>query len=120
MRTHNIPSCYRKSKRSLLCLVTWGYCQPSMARTTRLKLIFIVPKVFEPLKFDCMYLHVITSKLSCFFFLPNQSWNLDLSYYKDLDLPCKTGLVLFWRRKAELHSIDYIFGVFNRERNPIL
>ena len=28
MRTHNIPSCYRKSKRSLLCLLTWCFHQP--------------------------------------------------------------------------------------------
>ena len=52
MRTHKIPSCYRKSKRSLLCLLTWRYYQPSLARTTRLKIIFRVLKVFEPLKFD--------------------------------------------------------------------
>ena len=34
MRTHNIPSCYRKSKRSLLRLLTWRYNQPSFVRTT--------------------------------------------------------------------------------------
>ena len=34
MRTHNIPSCYRKSKKSLSCLLTWRYNQPSLARTT--------------------------------------------------------------------------------------
>ena len=34
MRTHNIPSCYRKSKRFLLSLLTWRYYQPSLARTT--------------------------------------------------------------------------------------
>ena len=33
MRIRNIPSCYRKSKRSLLCLMTWGYYQPSLAQT---------------------------------------------------------------------------------------
>ena len=32
MRTHNIPSCYRKSKRSLLCLLTWRYYQSSLAQ----------------------------------------------------------------------------------------
>ena len=31
MRTHSIPLCYRKSKRSLLCLLTWRSNQPSMA-----------------------------------------------------------------------------------------
>ena len=54
MRTHNIPS-YKKSMRSLLCLLTLHYYQPSLALTTRLELIFMVPKVFEPLKFDCIY-----------------------------------------------------------------
>ena len=34
MRTHNIPSCYRKSKRSSLFLLTWCFYQPSLARTT--------------------------------------------------------------------------------------
>ena len=56
MRTHNIPSCYRKSKRFLLCLLTWRFPQPSLARTTPVsELIFMVLKVFEPLKFDCIY-----------------------------------------------------------------
>ena len=59
MRTHNIPSCYRKAKRSLSCLLTCHYYQPSLARTTRLELIFMVPKVFEPMKFYCIYLVVL-------------------------------------------------------------
>ena len=55
MRTHNIPSCQRKSKRYLyeasdlalyLTLIDSNYpC---------LELIFMVPKVFEPLKFGCI------------------------------------------------------------------
>ena len=62
MRTHKILSCCRKSKRSLICFLTWCYCQPSFARTTPvsnypcLELTFMVPKEFEPLKFDCIYL----------------------------------------------------------------
>ena len=52
MRTHNIPSCYRKSKRPSLFLLTWRFYQPSMVRTC-LELISMVPKVFEQLKFDC-------------------------------------------------------------------
>ena len=61
MRTHNIPSCYRKSKRSLLFLLTWRYNQPPLARTTPvcLELIFMVPMVFEPLKFDCTFMSKI-------------------------------------------------------------
>ena len=53
MRTHNIPSCYRKSKSFLLCLLIWRFHQPSLARTARLELTVMVPKMFEPLKFDC-------------------------------------------------------------------
>ena len=58
MKTHNIPSCYRKSKRSLLhdCM------PPDLALLSTLtgsnylclELISMVPKVFEPLKFYCI------------------------------------------------------------------
>ena len=41
-------------KLFLLCHLTWHYNQPSLARTIRLEL---VPKVFEPLKFDCITKH---------------------------------------------------------------
>ena len=44
MRTHNIPSCYRKSKRSLLCLLIWRFYQPSLARTTPSRTNFHGPK----------------------------------------------------------------------------
>ena len=61
MRTHNIPSCYRNSKEILimppdlvLLLTLVGSNYPC------LELIFMVPKVFEPLKFDCiMHVHDI-------------------------------------------------------------
>ena len=54
MRTHNIPSCYRKIKEILIM-------PPDLALLSTLigsnypclELIFMVPKVFEPLKFDC-------------------------------------------------------------------
>ena len=58
MRTHIIPSCYRKSKRSLLKVIM----PPGLALLSTLtgsncvELIFMVPKVFKPLKFDCMFL----------------------------------------------------------------
>ena len=55
MRTHNIPPYYRKIKEILIkppdlallsTLISLNYpC---------LELIFMVPKVFEPLKFDCI------------------------------------------------------------------
>ena len=44
MRTHNIPPCYRKSKRSLLFLLTWHCYQPSLARTTPVSTNFHGPK----------------------------------------------------------------------------
>ena len=55
MRTHNIPPCYRKIKEilimppDLLLLST-----PIGSNYPCLELIFMVPKVFEPLKFDCI------------------------------------------------------------------
>ena len=57
MKTHNIPSCCRKSKRSLnmlpdLALLSTLIC----SNYPCLELIFLVPKVFEPLKFDCISL----------------------------------------------------------------
>ena len=55
MGTHNIPPCYRKIKEipimppDLVLLSTLiGSNYPC------LELIFMVPKVFEPLKFDCI------------------------------------------------------------------
>ena len=55
MRTHNIPPCYRKIKVIL-------NMPPDLALLSTLigsnypclELIFMVPKVFEPLKFDCI------------------------------------------------------------------
>ena len=55
MRTHNIPPCYRKIKEILIM-------PPDLAQLSNLigsnypslGIIFMVPKVFEPLKFDCI------------------------------------------------------------------
>ena len=55
MRTHNIPPCYRKIKEILIM-------PPDLALLSTLigsnypflELIFMVPQVFEPLKFDCI------------------------------------------------------------------
>ena len=55
MRTHNIPSCYRKVKEILIML-------PDLTLLSTLngsnypcfELIFMVPKRFEPLKFNCI------------------------------------------------------------------
>ena len=54
MRTHNIPSNYKKIKEILIM-------PPDLALSSTLigsnypclELIFMVPKAFEPLKFDC-------------------------------------------------------------------
>ena len=58
MRTHNIPPCYRK--KTILIK------QPDLALLSTLigsnypclELIFMVPKVFEPLKFYCIMLRI--------------------------------------------------------------
>ena len=55
MRTHNIPPSYRKIKEILIM-------PPDLALLSTLigsnypclELIFMVPKVLEPLKFDCI------------------------------------------------------------------
>ena len=60
MRTHNLLPCYRRNKEILIM-------QPDLALLSTLigsnypclELIFIVPKVFEPLKFDCIFLFLI-------------------------------------------------------------
>ena len=56
MRTHNIPPCYRKIKAILIM-------PPDLALLSTLigsnypflELIFMVSKVFELLKFDCIF-----------------------------------------------------------------
>ena len=55
MRTHNIPSCYKKIKEIVIM-------PPDLALLSTLigsnypclELVFMVPKVFEPLTFDCI------------------------------------------------------------------
>ena len=66
MRIHKIPSCYRKSKRSLLCLLTWRYYLTlNGSKYPCLELIFMVSKVFEPLKFDCTLIYHDSLKYQC-------------------------------------------------------
>ena len=73
MRTHNIPSSYRKSEILIL--------PPDLALLSTLigsnypclELICMVPKVFEPLKFDCMNM---TRNCSSFTFDP-----IDITQY---------------------------------------
>ena len=56
MGTHNIPPCHRKIKEIIIM-------PPDLALLSTLigsnypclELIFMVPKVFEPLKFDCIW-----------------------------------------------------------------
>ena len=58
MRTHNIPQCFRKIKEILIM-------PPDLALLSTLigsnypclELIFMVPKLFHPLKFDCNLHH---------------------------------------------------------------
>ena len=63
MRTHSIPPCYRKIKEILIIPPDLA---PDLALLSTLigsnylclELIFVVPNVFEPLKFDCICLKV--------------------------------------------------------------
>ena len=57
MRTHNIPSCYRKSK-IYPYYASWAGLWLTLISSSSacLEHIFMVPKVFEPLKF-CIYAH---------------------------------------------------------------
>ena len=64
MRTHSIPPCYRKIKE---ILIIHPDLAPDLALLSTLtgsnypclELIFMVPKVFEPLKFDCNIMYEI-------------------------------------------------------------
>ena len=56
MRTHNIPSCYRKIKEILIMPPDLALLSTLIGSNySCLDLILMVPKVFEPLKFDCIY-----------------------------------------------------------------
>ena len=60
MRTNNIPPCYRKIKEILIMPLLLCLCYALLSTLNGsnypcLKLIFMVTKVFEPLKFDCSY-----------------------------------------------------------------
>ena len=54
MRTHNIPSCYKKIKEIVIIPPDLALLSTLLgSNNTCLKLVFMVPMVFEPLKFDC-------------------------------------------------------------------
>ena len=75
MIAHNIPSCYRKIKDILIKSPDLALLSTLIGSTYPcLELICMVPKVFEPLKFDYILqknctlyisvsLHVLTTKL---------------------------------------------------------
>ena len=52
MRRHNIPLWYRKSE--ILIMPSDLALSPTGSNYPCLELIFMFPKVFEPLKFDCI------------------------------------------------------------------
>ena len=61
LRTHNIPSCYRKSKRSLICLLTWRFHQPSLLELPLSRTNFHGPKgvrAIEVRLYICRYSRV--------------------------------------------------------------
>ena len=54
MRTYNIPPYYRKIKEILIMTPDFPLLSTLIGSNYPcLELIFMVPKVFEPLKFDC-------------------------------------------------------------------
>ena len=56
MRTHNIPPCYRKIKEILIMFPHLALLSTLIGSNYPcLELIFMVPKMFELLKFDCSY-----------------------------------------------------------------
>ena len=72
MRTHNIPSCYRKSEILIMSPVLALLSTLTGSNYPGLELIFMVPKVFEPLKFDCIS---ATLRIKLIFFISNASNN---------------------------------------------
>ena len=60
MRTHNIPPCYRKIKEILIMPPDFALLSTLIASNyPGLELIYMVPKVFEPLKFDCISIFLL-------------------------------------------------------------
>ena len=55
MRTYNIPSSYRKSEILIMPADLALLSTLTGSNYPCLELICMVPKVFEPLKFDCIY-----------------------------------------------------------------
>ena len=54
MRTQNIPSCYRKSEILIMPSDLALLSTLIGSKYPCLELLFMVPEVFEPLKFDCI------------------------------------------------------------------
>ena len=55
MRTHNIPPCYRKNKEILIMPSDLVLLSTLIGSNYPcLELIFMVPEVFEPLRFNCI------------------------------------------------------------------
>ena len=83
MIAHNIPSCYRKIKEIL-------FKSPDLALLSTLigsnypclELIYMVPKVLEPLKFDCIkhYHTMWTKQVQYLHFLQNYSTGIPQNY----------------------------------------
>ena len=59
MRTYNIPPCYRKIKEILIMPLDLALLSIFIGSNYPcLELLFMVPKVFEPLKFDCIFFSI--------------------------------------------------------------
>ena len=56
MRPHNIPPCYRKIKEVLIMSPDLALLSTLIGlKYPCLELILMVPKMFEPFKFECIY-----------------------------------------------------------------
>ena len=78
--------------------LTWHFYRPSMAQTTPcIELIFMVPKVFEPLKFDCtsMILFSYIIEMVIFMFQELYGWTMD-AIVKQIGLKNNCMYILFY------------------------
>ena len=58
MRTHNIPPCYKQITEILIMPPGLALLSTLIdSNNPCLEIIFMVPKMFEPLKFDCIYFY---------------------------------------------------------------
>ena len=103
MRTHNIPSCYRKSKRSLLSLLTWRYYQLSLAQTT------LVSNQFSWSQRCLSHWSSTVLCLGVFLFLSDEALGNTLYWYSNLTCPPSSlSHPFFWWQNGSKFESDII------------